>query len=567
MILGIDLGTTNSSCAIYDGHELILVPNEHGATLTPSVVAFHDNEILVGESAKNQAYLYPQATFKNTKRLMGSSIRLTQAGGTLIPEEVAAHILRRLKRDAESFLNTRVEDAVVTVPAYFTEGQRRATREAGGLAGLRVRRLLNEPTAAAIAWAWTSARRRENTKHKESSDREKYILVYDLGGGAFDATVLALHGRVCRVLATSGDSCLGGMDFDALLLKWAASRATISREGFEQDTPLGHRLLDLIERAKIELSLRESVELAFPKDSSGLSGAAIVRIDRHDLETLVQPYVDRSMEKVMEALRSARLAPSSIDHVVLSGGSSRLSLVRRRLRELIGRDAEAYVNPEEIVAKGAALVAHKLIHDEGFKLRDVVSRSFGVEIDKGDYVVLVEKNSPLPLKRKRLFTTIADGQDTVEIHVLQGDADKASLNCSLGRFILSGIRSGKRGEARIELEFYVDNDEILRVAAHDLDTGAIYAVTLLGSSSCAAPSRIASLAERLVALEPYADDDPSFGLELKETLNEASAYLDKGSSKLIYGMKTKEADSLAMIMETLIAELEARRDIKRAAAG
>ena len=571
MILGIDLGTTNSSCAFYDGRDVVLVPNDRGMRTTPSVVALSDDgELLVGESARNQSALHPESTISKAKRLMGTASQLNFGKGRIRPEEAASYLLARLKADAEAYLGESVQEAVVTVPAYFSEAQRRSTREAARLAGLEVRRLLNEPTSAAIAWAWTSNR------SFGMDEAERHVLVFDLGGGTFDVTVLAMQGEDCRVLAACGDNSLGGSDFDALLLEKVLTSFRVELgEDFARDDPIIlQQLIDLVERAKIELSVRESASIVLPFSGRGSAVHTSLKLGRADFEALITPHIDRSLALVAQAVDEAGLDAGMIDRLILSGGSSRIPMVRRKLAALLGKEPEGRVNPEEIVAFGAAVYASlasgKLT---GLKIQDALSRSFGVEIDGDEFIGIIPKNSPVPIVSKRTFTTVADNQASVEIHVLQGESPRASENVSLGRFLLSGIRPGKRGEPRIDLEFSVDSDEILHVRARDVDTSASHAVTISASpEGVPKPNsgRLRSLAARASALKDFAAGDLTFQAELEEAVSTAErtvtrlvvaeeAELDEG--RALQTELVSEAGAVAMTLETIVAELESRRPV------
>lgn len=561
-ILGIDLGTTNSSAAFFDGRDVVLVPNDRGSRTTPSVVSLAENgDVLVGESARNQALSHPERTISRAKRLMGSGASLPFGERRLRPEDAGAAILAALKRDAESYLNEDVLQAVVTVPAYFSESQRRATREAGARAGLEIKRLLNEPTSAAVAWAWSS-----NRSFGEDP-LERRILVYDLGGGTFDATVLSMKGGDCTVLAACGDNELGGADFDALLFERAV--AVFERDlgpGTLRDDPIARQLLsDSVERAKIELSTRESATIVLPFAGTARGAHLSWTVRRPEFEALIQERIDRTLVLVSQALSEASLEASSIDKLVLSGGSSRIPYVRSRLWETIGREPEGRVNPEEIVAFGAAVFAAAAYGGvEGsfgsLRVTDALSRSFGLEIDGDDFISIIPKNSPIPASRKRTFTTVADDQTSVEIHVLQGESRKASQNLSLGRFLLSGIRAGKKGEPRIEVEFSIDSDEILHVRARDVDTGAAHDVTIAAQGSEPNLARLRSLSSRAAALASAAGDDRSLQAELDELLAESERIargLELPGGAAVH-LQAKAKTTL-ISLEAIVAELEARR--------
>jgi molecular chaperone DnaK len=399
------------------------------------------------------------------------------------------------------------------------------------------------------------------------------VLVYDLGGGTFDATVLAMRGSDCRVLAAAGDNALGGADFDTLLLDRAveAFEKELGPRAVRKDPMLLQQLSDLVERAKMELSVRESATVVLPFAGVARGAHPSWKIDRAEFESLISPYIERSIILSRKALAEAGVGEREVDHLVLSGGSSRIPLVRRSLASIIGREAEGLVNPDEIVAFGAAVFAGiQKGGSDDFTVRDAVSRSFGVEIDGNDFVTLITKNTPIPVSRSRAFTTVADDQRSVEIHVLQGESSHASENLSLGRFLLSGIRSGKRGEPRIEVEFSIDPDEILHVRARDLDTGVSQAVTIAASpegSSAVSAERLRSLAMRALSLSRYAAGDRALEAELETAIGDAekmASSLERGGGGGIplNAAATAEATAAAtaaMSLEAIVAELEARQ--------
>ncbi len=549
-VLGIDLGTTNSSCAVFEGRDIVIVPNGRGMRSTPSIVSLlEDGTLIVGEAAKNQAVAHPERTVRWVKRHMGKGESICLAQSKYRPEELSAEILRSLKRDAEAYYGETLTDAVITVPAYFSEPQRRATRAAGELAGLKVRRLLNEPTAAALAYTWY-----RNRSVPEDGE-EALALVYDLGGGTFDVTVLSIRGRDCKVLATCGDNALGGADFDKKLFDHVSSVLVPQLgERVASDPLLTQQLLDLAERTKIELSLSEKVTMTLPFAGVGGEVHPSFTVTRDEFEDLIRGDIDRTLALVGQALSEAGRVPSNVDRLILSGGSSRIPLVRRLLKEYLGREAESRVNPEEVVSMGAAVYAN-LLGDEADEvvIVDAISRSFGVEIDGDEFAVVIPKNAPLPAKRRRTFTTVSDNQSSVEIHILQGEAPVASKNVSLGRFLLSGIRHGTKGVPRIEVEFLVDADEILHVRAKDVDTGAAGQVTIASSALDQEPSdpvRLKRLAERLRLLMAEETVDTVLHSEIEESLAAVDA-VNRTSGE-------EERMKLGVVMETLIAELEAR---------
>jgi len=548
-VLGIDFGTTNSLCAwIEDGRPQI-IPNDRGNRTTPSVVAVsHTGEILVGESAKNQAVASPQMTLAGVKRRLGSRDPVRLGNRSYSPEEAASWIFAKVKRDAESFLGFPVEQAVVSVPARFGESQRRAVKEAARRAGLEVPRLVNEPTAAAVARAFLNP---------QEADTERVVLVYDFGGGTFDVTVLSARGRSCEVLSSAGDDRLGGMDIDALLYREAA-RAFRKDWSVNPDSDpfLAQQLMDLSERAKIELSslTETAIRIPFLNAGTGLSHPSFT-LSRDRLEELIRPLAERSLSLVREALEEAKKQPRDVDALVLSGGSSRIPLVRRLIAELLPLEPEGRVNPEEIVAVGAAVEAAILSgRAGGFAVRDVNSRTYGVEIEGGRFVELLARNEPLPARRRRVFTTVADDQESVEIHILQGESESAAKNLSLGRFLLPGVRKAGKGEPRIQVEFSIDESDLLRVRAMDLDTRTEQAVVVTDSGANSGDAeKLARLASRVRVLAASEDLDNGFRTEIEELLARAASAVESGS---------EESRRLARgSLEAVAGELLARKGV------
>jgi molecular chaperone DnaK len=526
-VLGIDFGTTNSLCAWIDNEQPMLIPNDRGSRTTPSVVAVSQTgEILVGESAKNQAVAAPERTLRGVKRILGSREKLRLGEKDYEPEEVASWIFAKVKRDAEAFLGFPVDKAIVSVPARFGEPQRKAVREAARRAGLDVPRLVNEPTAAAVARAFLSP---------DDGESERVVLVYDFGGGTFDVTVLSARGRSCEVLSSAGDDRLGGMDIDNLLYAEAAS-AFRSDWGVDPDSDpfLAQQLMDLAERAKIELSSRSEAAITMPflNAGKGLSHPSFV-LTRSRLEELIRPLAERSMSLVQKALAEAGKHPKDVDALVLSGGSSRIPLVRQLLADLIPLEPEGRVNPEEIVAVGAAVEAAILSGQAGgFAVRDINSRSYGVEIEGGRFIELLPRNEPLPARRRRVFTTVADGQESVEIHILQGESQTAGENVSLGKFLLPGIRKAHKGEPRVQVEFSIDESDLLRVRAVDLDTHTEQAVVVTDAGTdCGDGEKLARLAARVRHLASEEDLDNGFRSEIEELLAHAASAVETGSDE------------------------------------
>ncbi len=465
-MIGIDLGTTNTVAAFMDGNEPRIIPNDRGGHLTPSVVALTDTgELLVGDAAKNQAVINANGTVMSVKREMGSRKYITLHGKKFTPQEISAHILKKVKHDCEHYLGYEVRDAVISVPAYFNEPQRRDTREAGRLAGFHVHRIINEPTAASLAYA-------------SQIEQKKNILVYDIGGGTFDATVLSSDGHSFNVLSTSGNNKLGGIDFDELLYRQVVKE--FSRQSgleIDRDPILRQQLLEQVERAKIELSSRDTASITLPFIAGNRKPLHLnYTVEKKAFNNLIRPYIEKTVEMCREAIRDAG---GVIDSLIFSGGSSRIPLIGTMMEELLRLSPVVKINPDEVVALGVAVQTDLLQHTRGnMNLHDVTALPLGVEIQGGTFLTLLERNTPLPAEHRRLFTTVSDQQELVEVHVLQGLNRSAEKNTSLGKFKLSGIQRTRKGNPRIELLFRVNEDGILRVIARDLDTGVEEDVTI-----------------------------------------------------------------------------------------
>jgi molecular chaperone DnaK len=514
-------------------------------------------ETLVGESAKNQAFINPENTVSGIKRLLGSEGFLSMGGRTWRPEEMASLVLSSLKRDAELHLSSPVEKAVITAPAHFSDRERRALMEAGRLSGLEVLRIVNEPTAAALARAWQSS----------AASEKELVLVYDYGGGTFDVTVLVREGSECRVLTSMGDGRLGGADLDRELRRLAAERFKGEGLDLEADRFLAQTLAEAAERAKIELSEREeaSIGLAFAAAAGGRIVHSSLDIKRSDFEEIARPYVARSLDLVDRALRDSRIGPEELDSLVLSGGSSRIPLVRRMLKEMLGLDPEGGVNPEEAVVLGAAVWASMASgaregRAERFRMLDVVSRSYGVEADGGVFVPLIRKNSPMPSTHSQVFTTVSDGQESVEIHVLQGESRISSEDLSLGRFLLTGIKAAEAGTPRVKVDFEIDESDMLLVSAVDLESGIEQAISIADvgrGASDETSEEIARktdlLASRIEELRKGLDLERGLEAELDELLERSRRALSDGE---------RDSGALRMLkaeLEGLVGELLARR--------
>lgn len=555
-IIGIDLGTTNSSAAYSEGSGLTIIPNSRGSRITPSAVAIEpDGEVLVGESAKNQALVNSDATVLNVKRHMGSDHIFEIRGKGYSPQEISAFILRQLRKDCEAYLGESVTEAVITVPAYFNEKQRKATIEAGRLAGLKVRKIINEPTASALMFA--------NRK-----DENRTLLVYDLGGGTFDVSLLRKEGNKFIVIASNGESSLGGIDFDNLLYG-KVSRYFEEKSGmdFQGDKLLVQHLKNRVEQAKIELSTRESARISLPFIATGKGAVHLsCTVTRDEFNRLIDPLVRKTMDLLDKTLREAHLSRNQIDNLVLSGGSSRIPLIRDMLNRLFGFTLEKQVNPEESVALGAAFQAHLIGRGESeIEIQDVTSHSLGVEIDDGTFVPIIRKNSPLPSVQFKTFTTVADNQRSVEIKILEGENTLASFNSPFGRFLLSGIRQGRKGDPRIKVAFKMDTDGLLHVKAKDLDTGTrqniIFASSVMDSGSHSEEEekiilekRVHSLINRVKGLNRMSplSYDADFQFEIREVLFSAGQSLKHRSYEDLWESRTA--------LESIVAELNAILD-------
>lgn len=544
--LGIDLGTTNSSCAFMENDEPRIIPNDRGNRITPSIVAFTDKGILVGEAAKNQGVINTERTVRSVKRFMGKEENLIIGGSRHTPEEISSLILAKLKRDSETFLGQNLVDAVITVPAYFNEKQRRATKEAGRLAGFNVKRILNEPTAAALAGAYN-----------QKGDRN--ILVYDLGGGTFDVTYLLKRDKDFIVRASGGDNHLGGDDFDALLLKEVVSVFS-EKSGYDikRDPVLMEQLRELVERAKIELSSRESASISLPFFSQGSRPIHLnYQVDRKEFNWLIRPLIQRTLDITLDTLKEGGANPKDLECLIFSGGSSRIPLVHSLLYDELGLKAEARINPEEVVAAGAAVSASLLDKQRDYTLRDVTSFSLGVEIEQGKFVKILKKNQPIPAKASRTFTTISDNQQSVEIHVLQGEEEESVKNSSLGRFLLSGIRQGLRGEPQIEISFNLDEDGIVQVTARDLDTGVSQKVSLMEEGEEKGQAAKVEILIRRVR-EKLGEDLP-----LEESFREEISQILAKADKILKGGDKNRLPEFHLALETILLELREYEEQER----
>ncbi|MCI8810179.1 MAG: molecular chaperone DnaK [Oscillibacter sp.] len=544
-VIGIDLGTTNSCVAVMEGGEAVVIANAEGNRTTPSVVAFSKTgERMVGQVAKRQAITNPDRTISSIKREMGSDYKVTIDGKASTPQEISAMILQKLKSDAESYLGGPVTEAVITVPAYFTDSQRQATKDAGRIAGLDVKRIINEPTAAALAYG----------VDKEQAQK---IMVYDLGGGTFDVSILDIDDGVIEVLATAGNNRLGGDDFDECVMKWLVSEfKRTDGVDLSTDKVAMQRLKEAAEKAKIELSGVTTSNINLPYITADATGPKHldVTLSRAKFNELTSHLVDATMGPVRQAMSDAGLKPSDLSKVLLVGGSSRIPAVQDAVKNFTGSDPFKGINPDECVAMGAALQAGVLTGDvKGLLLLDVTPLSLGIETQGGVMTRLIDRNTTIPVKKSQVFSTAADNQTSVEVNVLQGEREMAAANKSLGRFHLDGIAPARRGVPQIEVTFNIDANGIVEVSAKDLGTGQEQHITITSSSNMSKEDieKAVKEAEQYAAQDKKLKEDVETRNQADQMVYQCEKTLTDMGDKIPADDKGKVQGALDKLKETL----------------
>ncbi len=529
-IIGIDLGTTNSCVAVYEGGEPIVIPNPEGARTTPSVVAFtKTGERMVGQVAKRQAITNPDRTVISIKREMGSAYKKDIDGKSFTPQELSAMILQKLKADAEAYLGTSVSQAVITVPAYFSDAQRQATKDAGKIAGLEVLRIINEPTAAALAYGM-------------DKEADQKIMVFDLGGGTFDVSLLEISDGVFEVLATAGNNKLGGDDFDQRVIDWMVNRFKAENGvDLRNDKMVMQRLKEAAEKAKIELSGMSSTNINLPFITATAAGPLHfdATLTRAEFDRITADLVEATMGPTRQVLSDAGLSVSEVDKILLVGGSTRIPAVQEAVKKFLGKDAFKGINPDECVAIGAAIQGGVLGGDvKDLLLLDVTPLSLGIETLGGISNKIIERNTTIPVKKSQVYSTAADGQTSVEIHVLQGEREMAAYNTTLGRFILDGIPAAPRGVPQIEVTFDIDANGIVNVSAKDLGTGKETNITITSSTNMSQED----IDKAVKDAEKFAEEDKKLK-EQVDTKNRADSMVFQAEKTLNeVGDKVDEAD-------------------------
>lgn len=551
--IGIDLGTTNSCVAVMEGGEATIIPNKEGNRTTPSVVAFtKDGERLVGEPAKRQAITNPDRTVTSIKRHMGSDYKVNIDGKAYTPQEISAIILQKLKADAESYLGDTVTQAVITVPAYFTDAQRQATKDAGKIAGLEVKRIINEPTAAALAYG----------VDKDKLDEK--VLVFDLGGGTFDVSILEIADGTFEVLATNGNNKLGGDDFDNKLIDYIAEEF-LKTDGVDlrKDKMSAQRLKDGAEKAKMELSSTLTTNINLPFITATAEGPKHLdmNITRAKFNELTANLVEMTMEPTRKALKDSGLSASDINKVLLVGGSTRIPAVQEAIKKFIGQEPSKGINPDECVALGASIQAGVLAGDvKDVLLLDVTPLSLGIETLGGVFTKIIERNTTIPTKKSQVFSTAEDNQTAVDIHVLQGEREMASGNTTLGRFQLNDIPPARRGMPQIEVTFDIDSNGIVHVTAKDLGTGKENKITITSSTNMSEDE----INKKVEEAKKYEAEDKK-NKERVEAVNHAESSVYQ-VEKSLEDLKDKITDGEKAAVEGAIEDVKKKKDDPNATA-